>query len=96
MFVIQNVKTLSLPLAQGFPLLVLSLPGLFWGWRRFPQSIYTLIFGWLLAVYLPAMQFTWLPQLLQQYPDASLRHLLLDRYFLPGLFPLVVLAVARF
>ncbi|MCR4408359.1 MAG: glycosyltransferase family 39 protein [Anaerolineae bacterium] len=92
--VIQNVRSLSLPLTQGFPLLIMALPGLFCAWRRLPRSIYILTTGWLLAVYLPAMQLTWLPRLLRQYPDASLRHLLLDRYFLPGLFPLVVLAVA--
>ncbi len=92
--VIQNVRSLSVPLTQGFPLLIMALPGLFCAWRRVPRSIYALTVGWLLAVYLPAMQLTWLPRLLQQYPEASLRHLLLDRYFLPGLLPMIVLAVA--
>jgi len=95
-----NLNNMPMPLFLGFPLLALAIPGLAFilgqkllhrsanPWPELSRSILLLLFGWVLAVFGLYLLYEWTSP-----PPMGQRHfIVVDRFYLPGLFPLVVIS----
>lgn len=97
-----NLVRIAQPWLLGFPLLALALPG--WvlkrngGSSKAPREVRVIprwvALLWVLAVMTPYITFTWMDQVLAEPVIRGKLFFEVDRFFLPWIFPLVMLAVA--
>ncbi len=95
-----NLRNMPMALFLGFPLLALAIPGLFFilweklsrrsanPWPELSWPILLLLLGWFLGVFGLYFLYEWTSP-----PPMEQRHfIVVDRFYLPGLFPLVVVS----
>jgi hypothetical protein len=102
----ENLRRMPVPLLLGFPVLAMAIPAMFWlSWRkivalvkrgraeisaiaqRLPWSLLLLLVAWGAGIYLFYLEYKWTVGAPQ-----DVHFIIIDRFYLPGLFPLVVLA----
>lgn len=88
-----NLAGLPRPLLLGFPLLLLAVPAPIIVWRQKRKELALLATAWTMVIFLSYVPFEWLTRLLRMPHNSSFQFYVIDRYFLPWLFPLALLAM---